>query len=392
MTKPVDKTSNLFNASGCLTPHALEKTATGSLSPAEAGPALAHIKVCELCSDAVDGLKMWHKHNEISVYADNENEKRTASVDISAAFDKKVIQLNDRLRNRVKFHLETDNVKQKRRIGTVPAWLAVAASIVLFAGIYLVLEQNKLSEKSIADNRSEAPEFVAPPVTADTIIHETPSAIAENKPATRNTKIPVPVVVDGIASFSDKSIHADNEENEFIAVAETSAAHPVERPVGGVTNTTEQSQVAEDPVVTTIQADMEKSQPAPAAATGKKSVNTARETRAEVAVEDENTVFTVVEKQPEFPGGPEKLNRYLSEKLQYPAEARENSISGTVFIQFVIDKTGTVANAKILRGIGYGCDEEALRVIKAMPRWKPAEQRGKPVNVLFNLPVKFNLE
>ncbi|MCD4697540.1 MAG: TonB family protein [Bacteroidales bacterium] len=103
-------------------------------------------------------------------------------------------------------------------------------------------------------------------------------------------------------------------------------------------------------------------------------------------------IFTLVETMPDFRGGPEGRIKYIAENIRYPEEARKNGISGTVFITFVIEKDGKVTNAKVLRGIGGGCDEEALKVISSMPDWIPGIQRGKAVRVQFNMPVYFKLD
>lgn len=71
--------------------------------------------------------------------------------------------------------------------------------------------------------------------------------------------------------------------------------------------------------------------------------------------------------------------------------ARESGIQGTVYVTFVVERNGNVTDVRVLRGIGGGCDEEAVRVIKAMPKWNPGKQRGKPVRVQFNMPIKFTL-
>jgi protein TonB len=105
----------------------------------------------------------------------------------------------------------------------------------------------------------------------------------------------------------------------------------------------------------------------------------------------EAEIFMVVEESPQFPGGDEARIRFLAENISYPAEAREASIQGTVYITFVIEKDGTIADVRVLRGIGGGCDEEAVRVIRKMPRWLPGKQRGKPVRVQFNMPIKFSM-
>ena len=106
----------------------------------------------------------------------------------------------------------------------------------------------------------------------------------------------------------------------------------------------------------------------------------------------EEQIFTVVENEPEFPGGMEALYKYLAQNIKYPQLARDNGITGKVYVTFVVERDGSIANPKVLRDIGGGCGAEAIRVVKAMPKWTPGKQRGKAVRVQFNLPVNFNLK
>ena len=106
---------------------------------------------------------------------------------------------------------------------------------------------------------------------------------------------------------------------------------------------------------------------------------------------DEDQIFMVVESMPQYPGGDVELYKYLADNIRYPNIAREAGISGRVFVSFVVEKDGSVTDVKILRGIGGGCDEEAIRLVKSMPKWSPGLQRGKAVRVTYNLSVKFNL-
>jgi protein TonB len=108
--------------------------------------------------------------------------------------------------------------------------------------------------------------------------------------------------------------------------------------------------------------------------------------------EEEGKIFTVVEEMPGFPGGEGKLFEYLQKNIKYPPVARENGIQGRVYVTFVVDKDGKIKDAKILRGIGGGCDEEALRVVRSMPQWKAGRQNGRSVQVQYNLPVNFTLK
>lgn len=115
------------------------------------------------------------------------------------------------------------------------------------------------------------------------------------------------------------------------------------------------------------------------------------EEEEEEIIEDEE-IFVVVETMPSFPGGMNKLMEYLQNNLRYPQLAKELNIQGRVFLTFVIEKDGSVTDIKLLRGIGGGCDEEAIRVVNNMPKWTPGSQRNRPVRVQFNLPVNFRLE
>ena len=106
----------------------------------------------------------------------------------------------------------------------------------------------------------------------------------------------------------------------------------------------------------------------------------------------EQEIFKIVEEMPSFPGGEAKLMEYVSKNIKYPQIARETGIQGRVFVNFVVEPDGSVSNVTVLRGIGGGCDEEAMRVVKNMPKWKPGKQRGKAVRVQYMLPVNFRLQ
>ena len=102
-------------------------------------------------------------------------------------------------------------------------------------------------------------------------------------------------------------------------------------------------------------------------------------------------IFTAVEEQPEFQGGMTELYRYLSKNTRYPGAASRAGVEGTVFLQFVVRTDGSITDVEVLKGIGFGCDEEAMRVVKAMPKWLPGKQTSIPVNVRYTLPINFDL-
>lgn len=116
----------------------------------------------------------------------------------------------------------------------------------------------------------------------------------------------------------------------------------------------------------------------------------------EIEIEEEEIVeaeiFTVVEQMPEFPGGAAELTRFIQKNIKYPMMARESDIQGRVYVNFVVEPDGSVSNVTVMRGIGGGCDEEAVRIVNMMPKWNPGKQRGIAVRCSFTVPIVFRLQ
>ena len=98
-------------------------------------------------------------------------------------------------------------------------------------------------------------------------------------------------------------------------------------------------------------------------------------------------IYTVVETDPQFPGD---INKYIEDNLKYPQLARDNNITGRVYVTFVVEQDGSLTGVRVLRDIGGGCGAEAIRLVNTMPKWIPGKQRGKPVRVQYNLPINFH--
>ena len=107
---------------------------------------------------------------------------------------------------------------------------------------------------------------------------------------------------------------------------------------------------------------------------------------------DTNEIYIVVEEEPEFPGGIQALADYLRDNIKYPEACRKDSIQGRVIIRFVVEKDGSISGAKVLKGVHELLDAETMRVISAMPKWKPGKQRGKEMRVQYAIPVNFSLD
>lgn len=123
--------------------------------------------------------------------------------------------------------------------------------------------------------------------------------------------------------------------------------------------------------------------------------NVVREYKEEIIVEEKHEVeqvFTAVEQMPQFPGGNEELMKFLKKNIVYPAMAQENNIQGRVIVQFVVTKTGDIGEVKIAKSIDRDLDNEALRLVKKLPKFIPGKMNGQAVNVWFTLPVNFKLQ
>ena len=118
-----------------------------------------------------------------------------------------------------------------------------------------------------------------------------------------------------------------------------------------------------------------------------KEADTPKETKV-----DENTIFQVVEEMPEFPGGIPELMTFLSKNVKYPTTAQEKGVQGRVIVQMVIEKDGSITDAKVAKGVDPLLDKEALRVVSTMPNWKPGKQRGQAVRVKYTVPISFKLQ
>lgn len=108
--------------------------------------------------------------------------------------------------------------------------------------------------------------------------------------------------------------------------------------------------------------------------------------------EEDTQVFFIVEDMPEFPGGELALRQFIANAIKYPVIAQENGIQGRVYVTFVVNTDGSVADARIARGVDPSLDKEALRVVNTLPKWKPGKQRGKPVRVSYTVPINFVLQ
>ena len=424
-----NKSSAIFTPSGCLTADALLLFVSGALKGIELTKANQHIAECPLCADAADGLRLWLKENK----PEQSDQNRPAGLSgekavkkghsngspASAAykFHNRTEAINDRIKQRIHFHKQVEAVKQKRRIIRPYAWIGAAATVVLFLSIFYVFRIQNISDNLELANQKEAFDSLRQEMPdSSKQFPETEINLAQNEktaPDNRKKQITSTEIVDAEAYevTGVLSIVEDNDIQEVSVAEESPAAAPVAA----------KSEMAQRQAVQNEDSMLSLNQGEPANVEGvvvtalgitrdkkslgfsdKESKNAVTSPSGEMksvkshTMEDIETedaeIFMIVEQMPEFPGGQEKLHSFLAENIKYPESAKKNGIQGTVYVTFIVRKDGRISDAKILRGIGADCDEEALRVVNKMPSWKPAKQRGKNVDVQFNLPIGFKLE
>jgi protein TonB len=111
-----------------------------------------------------------------------------------------------------------------------------------------------------------------------------------------------------------------------------------------------------------------------------------------IPAKNTENVYEVIEQMPQFPGGEQALLKYLSTNIKYPIIAQENGVQGKVIVRFVVNKSGEVENAVVLKAVDESLDAEALRVVNSLPDWIPGEQKGEKVSVYYTLPISFKLQ
>lgn len=178
---------------------------------------------------------------------------------------------------------------------------------------------------------------------------------------------------DSIDTSKEVNDSIDRDETERVAPASKGRKTQQKKPAAKVPSTQDYKPQQKDPAL-------------------QEPVSTASP-KEEVIPEEEkpDQIFDVVETQPNPPGGQAGWNKYLSDNLKYPTQARRMGIEGTVIVVFVINTDGTVQDVEVLRGIGGGCDEEAVKVVKSSPTWNPGMQKGKAVRTRMRLPIRFKL-
>lgn len=368
--------TGLFDVSGNLTIRAMGKYLRGELSMAEREIVQKHLDGSPFDREALEGFQ---KHN-------------------SAQVDNEIKALQAEVRQMTEKTPKTGLIRSLKRT----YWYAAAAIVVLFgvSAFIIFMVRGPVIQTQLAVNQPDTTAIKA----EEPIREDQKQAISENEavPVTQQvTRINVveddaPATGEVLTEVTEAEVAEVLVDYEVIVDAETSAVAEND------------DDAAEEDVQMEVQAIGgvavmdERVNSKEKLAGSEKRTGSSNQVLARSAGSNGNTmvtedepdttmIFAVVEIMPEFPGGGYAFYKFLADSIQYPQLAIENKIQGKVYVQFVVEEDGSITDIKVLRGIGGGCDEEALRIIKLMPNWIPGKQNGKPVRVLYNLPIKFNL-
>ena len=379
------QSSALFTPSGCLTSEALIHFVNGSLAGADQQKANNHIQSCPLCADAADGLRMWLQDSALqqsaasgtpAIAETSQGKAETLPVDIGGTastelFSERINALNIKIKQRVQAQKREEESNTRSTIQKPLTWLAAAASILLFitAG-YVLWMQDKDENAMMAKQQRE----------------NTPATVT----AYGEMSSPPPAQVILTVKYTGKKgahlppvVTIDHDRTPAPVVVGTNIARgssPVEEPEYAETKPGPESELYRE----------EYGKHRSVRNTAVKNIGGAA--RKPDAEEEANAVFMNVQEMPSFPGGDAARKKYLARNMRYPSQAAEEGIQGTVYVSFVVKTNGSLSDIKIIKGIGGGCDQEALRVVKKMPSWNPGYQNGRKVAVRFNMPVYFRLQ
>ncbi|MBK7212126.1 MAG: TonB family protein [Bacteroidales bacterium] len=386
MSKKEYTHTELFTQSGCLSSAALEKLSAGTLDMMKHPEVEAHLQECELCQAAAEGMKYWGKGSTDK--ATLKEASSTASVDEvpvmfskRSSFQDKVHRINERVNNRMEVRRQISKTRKIRVLAKPYGWVAIAASIVLFLGIYYAVRFRPAFQPSSLSLEKSEPKAEKPltlPAEQEQNNLDTPGKTFLNKTEiTTNRDVDrIQIISQADEAVSENIEITDLDKPPALIASENESRDSEVQPANTISPATVRES-SEEKKVALEELTVAEDQTVQGVATRKSS--------------SKSEMYSFVEETPNFPGGEEKMKEFIMKNLSYPKKALENSIQGVVYVNFEIDKKGKVGKVKVLRGIGSDCDEEAIRVIKMMPDWIPAKSSGKAVSSLFTIPITFKL-
>ena len=338
----------LFGPSGCLSREGLLLFAAGKLDELELTAINAHLQTCEFCAMAMEGMVMADPEE-----FNQDLETIYASLkDVEVPKEELVPKFVEGMEEVRKISISQKSLFKRYRLEMIAAILLILIAIGSRQIYMSLLPENQQSELAQIEPED---------IDETEVIHQ---EITKRDPLAeeRLVKRPTPLKTVEISVVSNDELVLDNQEDIYAPVAEPSNKNAQRKAAS--------AEIEEEHNASGIVMEMQ------------------------VSMEEEVEgvdIFVLAENMPEFPGGDKKRIEFLAQNIKYPHEARESGVEGTVYVGFIVEKDGSINDAKVLRGIGKGCEDEALRVIRQMPKWEPGTQRRRPVRVQITLPITFTL-
>ncbi|HRY33983.1 MAG TPA: energy transducer TonB [Bacteroidales bacterium] len=372
----------IFSPSGCLTREGMQAVVSGNLDDSLRELAEKHLSGCELCRLAVEGYQAFVEDHG------------------TLAWEQDLVRTNSQVSALVTAESPLpEEAGRKRRHNIIWTGVAVAATITLFLGLaYVIRLWLPLQPEQLAQQTPPAAETEN--VLPETEMHEdmppakpaepAPSGTRQTPPASTGSREPRLAANAVVAETTTAETDATTSDPLLLDPVATNLATTAGTSYSAAqinSSGTAVNPLSADQAVTSSEIKEVRQEHIKAVSTIEKKASKA----GQPGTDDAPAVFYLVEEMPSFPGGQDSLQAYLNRHIQYPLQAREANISGTVQLSFVVDRKGRIRDITVLKGIGMGCDEEAVRVVKNMPRWHAGKQAGKTVDVRFTLPVRFEL-
>ena len=396
-------TNGVFIPSGCISAEVMKEYAMGVLDADTRSLVETHISTCKLCSDAINGLKN--------------------SADIQN-LDSSLSRLQRKLRARVLENPKTDSLNRRKGRSGIIRNIAIAAGILLIAGVFSLIYLNNRLDKSVSESNislSNTPKPLLKDATGEAKSESVdmkneagtiPALKSEPKKKPGNSKkienlqtITVPETENIIAS---ESLASSDVSGDSVVQLKSELSHINSQPASYLRSNTTSEKIAPDKFTNESKKDN------PSVQNSKASGMAADESLSEVVVMsngaknksrkisvatssaemmDAKEAVKIASKMPAFNGkGIEEFEKYITENLIYPKKAIEDKIEGTVYISFIVDSLGKVTKVYSLKDSNKILEKEAIRVVNSSPKWEPGNDNGVPVKVQLTVPVKFRLK
>lgn len=372
----------LFLSSGCISEEGFRLYLANRLDVDSCDLISSHTANCELCSSALEGFKILAEKK-------SPDEITTLLSDIKDKLDTRVIQ-------------EKESFLQKSTFDYKSAIIAIAASIVIIIGTYFLIllftpEQNQhfaVTDKrhnplpfeyeeqkpSLSTNQPSSPNTQQPGKKSLTITYLTHSLSYDNK-----TIMNISDSIDKISEITKNSLAVVDDIKS--GLKDTTILEKNQNMSGNLAGYEDSKVVYEQQQLIPVKTEAKDEY----RIIGTKSKKSMARQKTQV-IDNVDGVFVNVDEMPSFPGGEDSLRKYINKNLHYPSRAKKKRLEGTVNVSFIVNIDGSILNINVLQGIGGGCNEETVRLIKSMPKWIPGKQSGMTVKVKINLPVNFSLK